>query len=296
MVIDGLLLIDKPAGCTSHDVVSRCRGIFRQKRIGHAGTLDPDATGVLVLALGRATRLLQFLSGLPKTYSTEIVLGAATTTLDAAGEVTGRWDMSGVTVEQARAAAAGFVGDILQVPPMVSAIKIGGRRLHELARQGVEVDRPPRPVSVYRFDIAAGDRPGVMRAEVDCSSGTYVRSLVADLGTALGGGAHLRSLRRLAVGPFVVGQCLALEAVSAMEQPHEVVLPPLAALPGMGRVKADDVLAQAAAHGKVVTIDLLGDGPGPWALVGSSEELLAVYEAHRPGTAKPTVVLAPAAP
>jgi tRNA pseudouridine55 synthase len=286
--------VDKPAGCTSHDVVARCRGIFHQKKIGHAGTLDPDATGVLVVALGKATRLLQFLCGLPKTYSTEIVLGTATTTLDSSGEVTGTWDMTAVTLGQARCAAAGLKGDILQVPPMVSAIKIGGRRLHELARQGVEIERPARPVSVYRFDVFPGDEPGLLRAEIECSAGTYVRSLVADLGAALGGGAHLRRLRRLAVGDFVDGGCSVLESLSAMEHPEDEVLPPLAALPGMARVWASDELALAAMHGKVVPAAILGDAPGPWAVVGPSEELLAVYEPHRGGMAKPAVVLASA--
>lgn len=290
-MIDGILLVDKPAGCTSHDVVARCRGIFHQKKVGHAGTLDPDATGVLVLALGRATRLLQFVSGLVKTYSTEIVLGTATTTLDSSGEPTGTWDMSMVTVAQARSAAGALTGQILQVPPMVSAVKIGGRRLYELARQGVEVERPARPVSVYRFEIFAGDGPGLLRAEIDCSAGTYVRSLVADLGTALGGGAHLQNLRRLAVGPFYAHNCTDLEALSAMADPQDKVLPALAAVPGMPQVRASDELALAVTYGRVFPTGMLGAGSGPWAVVSTSGELLAVYEPHGAGMAKPAVVL-----
>lgn len=294
MAVDGLLLVDKPPGCTSHDVVARCRGIFRQKRVGHAGTLDPDATGVLVVALGRATRLLQFLSGLRKTYSAEVVLGTATTTLDAGGEVTGTWEMRSVVLDDVRAAARELTGDILQVPPMVSALKVGGRRLHELARAGLEVERQARPVSVYRFDVEQWDSPGVYRVEVECSAGTYVRSLAADLGARLGGGAHLRALRRCAVGPFDLAACTRMDALSAMEEPSRAVQPPLAALPGMARVVAGDDLRDAAAHGKVLPAEMFGDGPGPWALLGTSGELLAVYEGHRAGTAKPTVVLAPA--
>ena len=156
-VIDGLAVVDKPAGMTSHDVVARCRRLFGQKRVGHAGTLDPDATGVLLVGLGRATRLLQFQSGLPKSYRAEVVLGVATTTLDAAGEVTGRWDQRQVTLEEARRAAAGLTGTIWQVPPMVSAVKVGGRRLHQLARQGVEVERAARQVTVWRFDVESLD-------------------------------------------------------------------------------------------------------------------------------------------
>src|SRR4051794_24287723 len=141
MSIDGLAVIDKPAGCTSHDVVARCRRIFGQRRVGHGGTLDPDATGVLVVALGRATRLLRFLAPLPKSYVAEVVLGTETTTLDDAGEVVAAYDMAGVTLPDVAAAAGAFVGDIEQVPPMVSAVSIGGRRLHELARAGIEVER-----------------------------------------------------------------------------------------------------------------------------------------------------------
>ena len=163
--VTGLVVIDKEAGWTSHDVVARCRRIFGQRRVGHAGTLDPDATGVLLVGLGRATRLLRFLTALPKTYTTDIVLGTATSTLDASGEVLATYDMTHVTPDDVAAAAAELTGDIEQVPPMVSAVKVGGRRLHELARQGVEVERPARTVTVTRFDTApdptaAGCLPG----------------------------------------------------------------------------------------------------------------------------------------
>src|ERR1700761_8165284 len=182
---------------TSHDVVARCRRIFGQKRVGHAGTLAPDATGVLLIGLGRFTRLLRFLTALPKTYTTDIVLGTATSTMDASGDVVGTYDMAGVGPGEGARAAATLTGDIEQVPPMVSAVKVGGRRLHELARQGVEVERRPRPVTVTRFDTEPDpQRPGVYRAEVVCSSGTYVRVLAHDLGRALGGGAHVADLRR----------------------------------------------------------------------------------------------------
>ncbi len=187
MSVNGLVVIDKEAGWTSHDVVARCRRIYGQRRVGHAGTLDPDATGVLLVGLGRATRLLRFLQALPKTYVADIVLGVATSTLDASGDVTGTYDMSEVTPAQVQSAAEGLTGDIEQVPPMVSAIKIGGKRLHELARQGIEVDRPARPVSVYRFDVQADpERPNVYRAEIECSSGTYIRVLAQDLGHGAG--------------------------------------------------------------------------------------------------------------
>ncbi len=275
---------------TSHDVVGRGRRIFGQRRVGHAGTLDPDATGVLLLGLGAATRLLRFLTGLPKSYEGEIVLGTATSTLDAAGEVVGTWDMSGVTADEVRAAAREFVGDIQQIPPMVSAVKVGGQRLHALARQGLEVERAPRPVTVHRFDVEPAGAPGVYRAVVDCSSGTYVRSLAADLGTALGGGAHLRALRRTAVGPFGLDEAVPLDAVGPSS-----VLPPAEVLRGRPRIEvADSELVAAIGHGKVLPRDVLGAGAGdegPWAVVDPSGRLLAVYESIGEDRVKPAVVL-----
>ncbi|MDQ3896293.1 MAG: tRNA pseudouridine(55) synthase TruB [Actinomycetota bacterium] len=275
-------MLDKPAGCTSHDVVGRCRRIFGQRRVGHGGTLDPDATGVLLVGLGKATRLLRFLAPLPKSYVGEVVLGAETTTLDDGGEVVATHDMSGVGIEDVRRAAAAFVGDILQVPPMVSAVSVGGRRLHELARAGVEVEREARPVTVHRFEVTPGSEPGVYRIEVDCSSGTYVRTLAADLGAALGGGAHLRRLRRTAVGPFT-----AEHAVPLGEVGPEHVLPPAAAVAHLPPVTADP---DAVRVGRVFDVDW--EGEGPWAVLDGGGDLLAVYERYGDGRAKPAVVLA----
>src|SRR5262245_4470470 len=156
---DGLVVVDKPCGWTSHDVVAKLRKVFGQKRVGHAGTLDPDATGVLLVGLGRVTRLLRFLTALGKSYEGELLLGVETNTLDAAGEVVATHDMSGVSLDDVRGAAAAFVGDIEQVPPMVSAVKVGGRRLHELAREGVEVERQPRPVTIRRLEVEPTSDP-----------------------------------------------------------------------------------------------------------------------------------------
>jgi tRNA pseudouridine55 synthase len=164
---------------------------------------------VLIVAIGNATRLLQFLGDLPKTYSGEVVFGSATSTLDASGEVTSTADMSQLTIEQIQSASRAFVGEITQIPPMVSAIKVGGRRLHEIAREGGEVDRAPRTVTIHRYVVGDVvdriDGNPVVSIDVTCSSGTYIRTLAADLGTALGGVAHLRNLRRRAIGDFVVG-------------------------------------------------------------------------------------------
>ncbi len=296
-MVDGLLVVDKPAGMTSHDVVGRCRRVFGQKRVGHAGTLDPDATGVLLVGLGRATRLLRWMAGLPKTYTGEVVLGVATATLDASGEVTGRWEMAGVTVDAARRAAAGLTGEIDQVPPMVSALKVGGRRLHQLAREGVEVERAARRVTVSRFEVGpVGEErahPGplgggpVLTVEVVCSSGTYVRCLAADLGSALGGGAHLRALRRVAVGPWTLDDAVPLDEVAP-----DRVLAPAACLPGMETVVVDGPTGEAVGHGKVLDAEILAvTGDGPWAVLDAAGRLLAVYERHGERRAKPAVVL-----
>ncbi|HLI55242.1 MAG TPA: tRNA pseudouridine(55) synthase TruB [Acidimicrobiales bacterium] len=283
---DGLLVVDKPAGMTSHDVVARCRRLFSQRRVGHGGTLDPDATGVLLVGLGSATRLLQYMTILPKSYTAEMVLGAATSTLDAAGSVVGEWDMSAVTLAQARSAAASLTGDIMQVPPMVSAVKVAGRRLHELAREGVTVAREPRPVKVHRFEVISL-RGGVLDVEVDCSSGTYVRVLADDLGRALGGGAHLRNLRRTAVGPWTVDSAVSLDDVGPAR-----LLAPSECLPWMEAVTATPTLAGAVGHGAVLPRAALGlRGPGPWRILSASGDLIAVYEAHGELNAKPKVVL-----
>lgn len=319
---DGVAVVDKPAGWTSHDVVAKARDLLGTRKVGHAGTLDPDATGVLVLGVGRATRLLTYLSGHDKRYVGEIVLGTATTTLDASGEVTGTWDMAGVGLAEARAAAAGLTGEIDQVPPMVSAKRVGGRRLHALAREGVEVERQPVRVRVERFAVDEPIEPGVYPIDVTCSAGTYIRSLAADVGAALGGGAHLRTLRRLASGPFGVDEAVPLDQLGP-----DRLLPPAEALRGRPRVTVGDDLAALVRNGRVLERDVLGIAPpgdggaddggaddggagggvagrggagtghpddGPWAVVDGTGALLAVYVPHRGTTVKPGVVLATA--
>lgn len=291
-MISGVAVVDKAAGWTSHDVVAKARGILGQKKVGHSGTLDPDATGVLLLGVGKVTRLLGYLTALPKSYVGEVVLGTETDTLDAAGEVTATHDMRHVTLAEARAAATAFVGDIEQVPPMVSAVKIGGRRLHELARAGETVERPPRPVTVHRLVLdeaepATEESAMVLRIEVDCSSGTYIRTLADDLGHALGGGAHLRNLRRTAIGSFTLAEARPLEDLE--------LLPPAVALRDFPSVTVDEGLASRIANGAVLDRAELGppvaEGDGPWAVLGPSGDLLAVYEGRDAGRVKPAVVL-----
>jgi tRNA pseudouridine55 synthase len=287
---DGLAIIDKAEGWTSHDVVAKARGHLGTRKVGHSGTLDPDATGVLLLGVGRVTRLLKYLGYPEKHYRGVVVLGTATSTLDASGEVTGSWDMSSVALDAVQAEADQLTGDILQVPPMVSAVQVDGKRLHELARQGIEVERKPRPVTVHSFTVGEPIGPGRFPIEVVCSSGTYIRSLAADIGTALGGGAHLRDLRRTAIGSFTVDQGVAIDDLTP-----EHLLTPAQAMRHLNPITVEGDLVTAVGHGKQLPLEVLGaSGLGPWAVLDADGRLLAVYEPHRTGTAKPSVVLAPA--
>ncbi len=278
--VTGAVVVDKPAGMTSHDVVARLRRLLGTRKVGHAGTLDPDATGVLVVGVGRATKLLSFVTGSDKSYIGEIRFGAATSTLDSAGEITERFDMD-FSFDEVAAAAAGLTGDIEQIPPMVSAVRIGGKRLHELARQGIEVDRPPRPVTVHRFDVTPTDDPLVYQCAVDCSSGTYIRVLAADVGAALGGGAHLHGLRRTAVGPF------GLDAASPLDEP--VLRPALDLVADLPQRQLTDDEATAVSYGRPLEVAQGPDGLDV-ALVGPDGELWAVYRSDG-RRLKPSVVL-----
>lgn len=222
--IDGLLLIDKPSGITSHGVVARVRRLLGVRKVGHSGTLDPDATGLLVLGVGRGTRLLTFLVGADKEYEATIRLGWSTTTDDAAGEQLG--PAVSVTPEHLSACAPALTalsGEIQQVPSAVSAIKVGGERAYDLVRSGVEVDLGARPVTVYAIEQVGAPRlgpadGGAAFADLDirvaCSSGTYVRALARDLGVALGCGAHVVALRRTRLGPFDLAEAVALESLT----------------------------------------------------------------------------------
>jgi tRNA pseudouridine55 synthase len=214
----GLVVVDKPAGLTSHDVVAKVRRLAGTRRVGHAGTLDPMATGVLIIGIAKATRLLGYLTGHDKAYEATIRLGAATTTDDADGVVTSERDARLVSADQVRSAAATFRGDIWQVPSTVSAIKVGGRRSYARARAGEDVKLQSRLVTVHRFDILDLRRAGNfldVDVVVDCSSGTYVRALARDLGATLGVGGHLTALRRTRVGPYDLSHAMTLEALAA---------------------------------------------------------------------------------
>ena len=314
--VHGLLVVDKPAGMTSHDVVDQARRILGERKIGHSGTLDPDATGVLLLGVGDATRLLRFLDNVmidgrattSKSYTGTVVLGAETTTLDASGEVTATYDMSAIiaelTVDKVQAIIDGDVGqqllgDVMQVPPMVSALKVDGKRLHELAREGIEIERAARPVTVHSFKVLAvrGNEIGI---DVTCSSGTYIRTLAADLGTLMGGGAHLKNLRRTSIGRFAVAEAVTLDELGAGDsefEPHAYLRPTLDCVRGLTRFDADADVRAAVAVGKVLPATLFASrGPAPWAVVDAEDRLIAVYEPfsnEKVGAdmARPTIVL-----
>jgi tRNA pseudouridine55 synthase len=265
---------------TSHDVVYKLRQHFGEKRIGHAGTLDPDATGLLVIGVGHATRLFRYMEDLDKTYSCEIVFGSATNTLDDSGETTATFDMSPPNIGDARKIIAEqFVGDILQIPPMVSALRVDGVRLHAMAREGIEIEREARPVTVYSYEVEPTSDPMVFSATVRCGGGTYIRSLGADLGVALGGGAHIRTLRRHSVGPYTMSEACTLEA--------PVLLPLKEMVRHMTR---QDVDAQEVDDMKYGRVRVAWDGEGPWACFDDTGELAGVFELWRKNIMKPTVV------
>ena len=277
----GLAVVDKPAGVTSHDVVAMLRRRFGERQVGHAGTLDPDATGVLLVGVGRCTRLLRFLTDLGKAYTGQVVFGSTTDSLDSTGAVTGTFDMGDLTPRRVEAEiTAHLVGSILQVPPMVSAVKVDGRRLHELAREGVEIERAPRPVTVYRFAAAPTADPLVYDIEVACSKGTYVRTLADDLGRWCGGGAHLRGLRRVSVGGFTAAESAPPDSVELLSLTEAVRDYPAVTVP--------PAIAAQVANGRVLPAFA---GEGPWAVLDEAGNLLAMYETAGEGRAKPAVVI-----
>jgi len=210
--LDGAILVDKPAGLTSHDVVDAIRRQFGIKKVGHCGTLDPNATGLLIIVLGRGTKLSERLMGDDKVYEGTVKFGEATDSHDADGELTGSLPVMPMTLEQLNEEAATFIGDQMQVPPMVSAIKKNGVPLYKLARQGLEVEREPRLIHIYNFRFTEYAEP-LGKFRVACTKGTYIRSLAHDLGQKLGCGAHLTALRRCTSGKFEVADALPLKAL-----------------------------------------------------------------------------------
>jgi tRNA pseudouridine55 synthase len=278
---DGLLLVDKPGGMTSHDVVDVVRRRLGTRKVGHAGTLDPMATGLLLIGVGRATRLLRFLGDLSKTYEGRLRLGVETTTLDADGDVVRE---ASVAVDEADVSRAmrSLVGESLQRPPAYSAVKVGGRKLYEAARVGERLQAEPRPIRVDAFELRSFATPDAT-FRVVCSTGTYVRVLAADVGAALSCGAHLIALRRTAIGPFAVADAVAPDAPDAP-------LPIETAVGHLPRLDLEPEEAEAASHGRPL-------GPagieGPYGVFDPDGRLIGVYEDDGP-RARPQAILAPA--
>jgi tRNA pseudouridine55 synthase len=220
----GILLVDKPSGMTSHDVVDRVRKASGIRRVGHTGTLDPNATGLLVLCLGKATRLSEHLTGLDKEYEGTMRLGVVTESYDSDGQVVEEHPVPDLTIEQIQALCDRFVGEIEQLPPMVSAVKVGGERLYKIARKGETVERTPRKITVHEFTVLSYEKPDAV-IRVRCTSGTYVRALCHDVGQLLGCGAILSTLRRTRVGRHDVTSAVALDALTGPEVVRERLVP-----------------------------------------------------------------------
>lgn len=290
---DGLVIVDKPAGLTSHDVVARMRRIAGTRRVGHAGTLDPIATGVLVLGVEKATRLLHHLVLTDKYYTATIRLGQATTTDDAEGEPVGGASTGTLADDAVRAAMPALTGDIEQAPSAVSAIKVAGRRAYARARAGEAVELVARPVTVRRFEAIAFRRPASdlldVDVEVECSSGTYVRALARDLGAALGVGGHVTALRRTRVGPFTLGQARSLDELAQLDDPVTMPIAAAvrAALP-VREITADQ--ARELSFGRRLPAAGIGGTYGAFGPDGAVVALLA----ERGDDARPVLVFAAA--
>lgn len=279
---DGLLVLDKPAGWTSHDVVARCRRLCGTRRVGHAGTLDPMATGVLLLGVNRTTRLLTYLVGCDKTYAATIRLGQRTVTDDAEGEVVGQADASAVPEQDLRREVAALTGTIHQVPSAVSAIKVDGRRSYARVRSGEEVDLPAREVTVHRWDVLGVRRDpdrGLLDVdvEVEVSSGTYVRALARDLGAALGVGGHLSALRRTRVGGFSLDDAVSLGVLEADGAATHLVPAARAAATVFPVREVDAEQAAALGHGRRIPSAQPGRSV-PVAAVGPDGRLVALLD------------------
>lgn len=258
--MNGLLLVNKPGGMTSHDVVRRVRRLFKTRKVGHAGTLDPLATGVLPVAINEGTKALQFLLLADKTYRATVKLGAVTDTQDVEGQILQRYAVDGITQEQVLQEMAQLTGAIEQIPPMYSALKKDGVPLYKLAREGKEVERQPRPVQIDRFDLLRYELPEI-DVVVACSKGTYIRTLCHDLGLALGCGGFLTALQRTRVGRFDLNDCLTLEQVeTTLNDGHCPLLTLNEALGEHPAVYLSEVAAQGMAHGIAPSFEQLQPG------------------------------------
>ena len=284
--MDGLLLVDKPAGMTSHDVVDRIRKAAQQRRVGHTGTLDPAATGLLLICLGKATRLSEHLTGLSKTYEATLRFGVETSSYDMDGEVVAEKPVPVLTAATIQAACNAYVGTIQQLPPMVSAIKVGGQRLYKLARKGEVVERKARTVTIARFDVLEVTLPEA-KVVVECSSGTYIRSLCHDVGKDLDCGAALSALRRTQVGEHLIHQAAILDDLKVPED-IEARLLPMGQVLNFPAVTVNPTGLQIVTHGGSLSVHMLTEAcpvENGWVQVkDSAGALLALAQAESTDT------------
>ena len=274
---NGIIIIDKPQGWTSMDVCAKLRGIFREKRVGHAGTLDPMATGVLPVFLGRATRAVEFASEGQKEYVAGLKLGVVTNTQDTSGEVLEERPVS-VTRQDLEAALSAFRGDIEQIPPMYSAIKINGKKLYELARKGREVERKPRPVTIHSLTVEEQTGPADFILRVRCSKGTYVRTLCHDIGQALGCGGTMSSLRRTTAAGFDLSRAVTLDQVQQASNPAALLLPVDAYFGDRPRLDLSPELEKKVRNG--MTVVMPRTAPGEYRVYGANDAFLALCRAE----------------
>ncbi|MFC3882529.1 tRNA pseudouridine(55) synthase TruB [Bacillus songklensis] len=304
--MEGVLVLNKPKGFTSHDCVFKVRKLLRTKKVGHTGTLDPDVTGVLPICIGRATKIVEYLTAATKTYEGDVTIGFSTTTEDASGELVEKKAVtSPITKEDILGVLQSLTGTIEQTPPMYSAVKINGKKLYEYARAGIEVERPTRAITIHELTLLDGRQVFEgetisFRFRVTCSKGTYVRTLAVMIGEKLGYPAHMSDLIRTASGPFTLDDCLTFEEIEEYVEKHEIqqyLLPIEKALFHLPKLQINDKLAEKVKNGAVLPkpedmdIDI---EQGPFLMIDSTGTCLAIYEKHpqKEGLIKPTKVLA----
>ena len=278
--MDGIVCINKPSGPTSHDIVSQIRRIYGQKRVGHTGTLDPMATGVLVVCLGKATRVVEYLTGLPKVYKAKITLGQTTDSQDSTGVVLEEKDASFVTLDALKSACEKFTGEIFQVPPMISAIKVKGKPLYAYAREGKTLEREPRKITIYSIEVT-GFTPG-MHAEAEltvaCSSGTYIRTLCADIGDDLGCGGIMSALDRISIGSMLIENSVTIDDLRESDDIKSYIIDTIDMLDFMPKVMISEIDAVHIMHGRMVEADNETQTASPVKLVLNDNTLLGIGE------------------
>jgi tRNA pseudouridine55 synthase len=288
--MNGVLNIDKPAGMTSHDVVCRVRKIVGIKRVGHAGTLDPDATGVLLVCLGHATRLSDLLASRGKQYEAVLRLGITTTTEDASGAILTQTDSSQITSQELLGVLPKFIGQVMQTPPMVSAVHHEGKRLYELARKGIIIDREPRQIEIESVDVTHFESSSGSSAtlQVRCGKGTYIRTLCADIGAALGVGGHMATLRRTAVGQFEISSAIPLDALTPANVSSHITLSS-EAVSFLPSIDLDENMKADILNGKQISVRA-SSAPGDLKRLTYRGELIALARSLRDGFLQPEKV------